>query len=287
MEVSYRAMRADEVPEVEALYKLAFGTEFQLSDPTAFRGDAGLVYTRYRAYPDGCLVGIVDGEVIGFCVVNRLGSVGVLGPVCVHPRAWNQGIARELVRRGVARIDAWGCAVAGLFTNPASPRHMRLYQSFGFWPRHLTVVMRGDSVMPEPSQAYESLATSSRSRPALLADARLLTGTAFRGLDLGREIESVLDLGFGDVLFRYDRDRLVGVAVCHYGKLSEGGSGALFIKFAQVAGGEGAQESLRQLVLACAAHARRVGVAKILVGVNTARHDAYRVLLELGRRSEF
>ena len=45
MEISDRAMRADQVPQVEALYKLAFRTEFQLSDPTAIRGDAGLVYT--------------------------------------------------------------------------------------------------------------------------------------------------------------------------------------------------------------------------------------------------
>lgn len=282
MSLRFRPMLESEIPAVERIYKLAFGTEFKLDDPMTFRGDAGLVYSRYPAYPDGCIVAEDEaGTLVGFCVTNRLGSVGVLGPVCVLPQFWNRGIARELVGRGVERIDAWGCKVAGLFTNPASPRHMRLYQGFGFWPRGLTVVMRGPTAMPLPALMFESAAR--RPRAELLDDARMFTGLAYPGLDFGAEMNVVLDRGFGDVLVRYDQGRIAGLAICHFGRLSEAGTAALFIKYAQVRDAD----SLRELVRACAARAARAGLPGVLAGVNTARHHAYRVMLELGFRSEF
>lgn len=284
--LQFRPMTADEVPAVERIYKLAFGTEFKLDDPLTFRGDAGLVYSRYPAYPDGCIVAVDrDGALVGFAVANRLGTVGVLGPVCVLPSHWNRGIARELCARAVEKIDAWGCRVAGLFTNPASPRHMRLYQGFGFWPRALTVVMRGAATMPLPAHAYQS--ASRLPRAELLAAAGELTGSAYAGLDLGAEIAVVLERGFGDVLVRTEAGRLAGLAICHFGKLSEAGTAALFVKYAQVRAGAEAAAALRELVRACAARASRAGLPSVLAGVNTGRHHAYRVMLELGFRSEF
>jgi hypothetical protein len=35
----------------------------------------------------------------------------------------------------------WGVQHAGLFTFAHSPKHITLYQKFGFWPRFLTAVM--------------------------------------------------------------------------------------------------------------------------------------------------
>jgi hypothetical protein len=32
----------------------------------------------------------------------------------------------------------WGVRQAGLFTFPHSPKHLGLYQKFGFWPQYLT-----------------------------------------------------------------------------------------------------------------------------------------------------
>ncbi len=38
-------------------------------------------------------------------------------------------------------FEKWGVREAGLFTFAHSPKHIGLYQKFGFWPRFLTAVM--------------------------------------------------------------------------------------------------------------------------------------------------
>lgn len=286
-EVCLRSMEAADVPAADVVFKLAFGKEFGLPDPMAFRGDAGLVRNRFLMYPEGCVVAERGGRVVGFSIVSRWGSVGVFGPVCVHPDHWNRGLARRLVGESVARFDAWGCRAAGLFTNPGSPRHLRLYQAFGFWPRHLTLVMARGTAGVDPAPDYASLAASPGERAGLIEEAKEISTAAFAGLDLGREIESVVELGYGDTLLLREGGRLAGFAVCHYGKGSEGGSAALYVKVAQIRPGAGARAAFLRLLQACKSHAARLGFARILAGVNTGRHDAYRTMLDYGFRSEF
>jgi hypothetical protein len=38
-------------------------------------------------------------------------------------------------------FDQWQLRQAGLFTFAHSPKHIGLYQKFGFWPQHLTPLM--------------------------------------------------------------------------------------------------------------------------------------------------
>lgn len=277
-----RPMHAGEVDDADRVMRLAFGTEFGLPDPMKFRGDAGMVRNRFAMYPDGCTVAELDGRIVAFGIASRWGSLGVVGPICVLPDYWNRGIARQVVARTLARIEAWGCKAAGLFTNPSSPRHLRLYQAFGFWPRSLTLVMARDTG-GAPAPAYESLARTSRPRERVLRDAAALCDGAFPGLDLGTELQAVVDQRLGDTLLLYDGDRLEAFAVCHYGAGSEGGSEALFVKFAQAS----SERWLASLLDACAERARQLGARRVVAGVNTARHRAYRLLLGAGFRSEF
>jgi hypothetical protein len=75
-----------------------------------------------------------------------------------------------------------------------------------------------------------------------------------------------------------------GLAVCHLGA-GEAGSGTCFIKFAAVASGTRAGERFERLLDACEALAAARGLDRIVTGINTARHDAYRRLLARGYRS--
>src|SRR4051812_25314439 len=100
-DVRIRPMEIADVSAADTLFKLAFGKEFGLPDPMAFRGDAGVVQNRFLMYPEGCIVSESGGRTIGFSIVNRWGSVGVFGPVCVHPDYWNRGVARLLVGESV------------------------------------------------------------------------------------------------------------------------------------------------------------------------------------------
>ncbi len=319
-----RLMQPADLPAADRILRLSFGTELGLADPMTFRGDSGIVVNRYQMYPEASFVAEHEGQVAGFGIASHWGSVGVVGPICVLPTHWGNGIARALVTRVVGAIDAWGCGAAGLFTNPLSPRHMRLYQDFGFWPRGLVVVLaRSAQSIEVPRAPWHWLGGGDRG--SLLDEVRALSAQAFPGLDLSREIAGVLDHHHGDLVTCHEDGQLTGLAVCHFGAGSEGGSRNLFIKYAQVlaaptlgdmsrsvptlgnptlessvlgsatadrirpypATDQPALERLQDLVRACAERARAVHAERVVLGIDTSRHPAYRALIEMGFRSEF
>lgn len=282
--ISIRAMRESDVAAADRLFRLAFGTWFQVPDPTQFRGNAGLLDLRLRNYPDGGVVAEADGALIGLSFASCWGSLGVLGPVAVHPDHWRHGIARKLLPPTLEIFQRWGCRLAGLFTFPNSATHLRLYQDFGFWPRHLTPVV-AKPVAADASDGGALSLAAARDRKSLIASCGELTNAVFPGLDLGREIAGLLDARLGDVLAQAEGSRVEGFAICHTGAGSEGGSQGCYVKFALVRPGPGAAEKLARLVSACEAFAHRSGVAQISAGAPTGRHGAYRLLVERGYRT--
>jgi hypothetical protein len=51
--------------------------------------------TRKKTYVCGlCLEPEVNGELVGSNFMANWGSVGVLGPLTVHPDLWNKGVAK-------------------------------------------------------------------------------------------------------------------------------------------------------------------------------------------------
>ncbi len=282
-DVTLRAMEERDLEAVDRVFRLAFGTFFQLPEPMNFRGDGGLVRPRWRMYRDGGVVAERDGAIIGLCFASRWGSLGVLGPVGVHPAHWKHGIARLLVPATLDIFARWDCRMAGLFTFPQSASHLRLYQTFGFWPRSLTPVMVKPVTGPHRIAAA-TLLSQAPDRVALVAACRALTDSIYAGLDLTREIESVLADALGDVVMLRGGSDVDGFAICHAGAGSEGGSNACYLKFAAVRSGSDAPDRLSRLVLACEDFAHGRGIGLVTAGVNTARHGAYRLLVEAGFR---
>ena len=64
-----------------------------------------------------------------------------------------------------------------------------------------------------------------------------------------------------------------------------GGSGAVYVKFAAVRPGPGAEERFARLVTGCEAYAAARGAGAVHVGVNTARRGAHRLLTDRGYRA--
>ena len=283
--VVVRKMRNEDVPVAEKIFRLAFGSEFGLADPMSFRGDAGVVAFRHTIYPDGGVVAEVEGNVTGFSIASRWGLVGFVGPVCVHPEYWGRGIARQLVRDSIAQLDRWGCQATGLFTNPSSPRHLRLYQEFGFWPRGLTVVMSRTTTDTPHMVADITLRDQLEALDEYVARARRASDRVKPGLDLSIEIDGVVRQGKGDVLFLSTPDG-DDFAICHFGTGSEGASDLFYVKYAQVTPGDNAAARFLRLMNACVSHASRLGFSKVTVGVNTRQNGAYRTLLDVGFRAD-
>lgn len=133
-EIDIRQMTESDLHEADTIMKLAFGTVIGLPESVSFIGDADIVHTRYHADPSAALVAVIDDKIVGSNFLLDWGSVGVFGPLSVHPKLWDKGVARKLLRETMNIFSKWNIKHAGLFTFAQSAKHVRLYQKFGFWP---------------------------------------------------------------------------------------------------------------------------------------------------------
>lgn len=288
-EAVVRGLRADELDVADAVLRRAFGTHLGLADPMTFMGDGDYVRTRWQAAPDLALAAEVDGTLVGTNFVTCWGSVGFFGPLSVEPAWWGRGVARALLEATLPLFEAHGVQHRGLFTFGQSPKHVSLYQAYGFLPRYLTAILaKGVEPGAGGDSAGEWTTASAEGATGEVVDqAAELTGAILDGLDVRREIEAVADQGLGDTVLVPDpAGGLAGFAVCHAGAGTEAGSGRCYVKFAAVRPGDGAAERLDRLVGAYEAYAAGRDVSWVSVGVSTARRGAYRALLQQGYRPE-
>lgn len=279
--ISIRGLRQDELGEADRIVRLAFGTFLGLTNPLDFMGDADYVRTRWTADPDLALAAEVDGRLVGTNFITRWGSVGFFGPLTVEPSLWNQGVARALLDETMPVFDRLGAKRLGLFTFAQSPKHVSLYQSYGFSPRFLTAILRKPVGAPRGQwTCFSELADADVG----LAAAAAVTGSVLEGLDVRREIEATLVQDLGDTVLVRDGGEVVALAVCHVGPGTEAGSDTCYVKFAAARSGDAAEGRFARLLDACEGFAASRGVATIIAGVNTGRRAAYRALLDRGYR---
>jgi GNAT superfamily N-acetyltransferase len=286
LQVTVRPLREDELDAADHIVRLAFGTFLGLPDPLSFMGDGDHTRTRWRTDPAIPVAAEVNGELAGTNFITNWGSVGFFGPLSVHPKYWNAGVAQHLLRATVERFDAWGVTHAGLCTFPHSTKHIHLYQKFDFWPRYLTPVMGKDVGPVAPAMRWSRYSEAPEAeRASLLADCRQVTGASYPGLDLAVEIGEVERQRLGDTVLLWDGDTLAGLAICHTGPGTEAGSGICYVKFGAVFPGAGAGERFSALLEACESFATSAGQSHLVGGVNQSHHDAYRRMLARGFRA--
>lgn len=286
--VTVRVLGEADVPDADRIFRLAFGTFLRLPDPMAFAGDADYVGTRRRASPESAFAAERDGVLIGSNFALRWGSVGFFGPLSVHPRHWDGGIAHALLAPVMDCFATWQTTLTGLFTFAESPKHVHLYEKFGFQARLLTAIMGKTPAAPRVPVAWTAWSTvPATERPALAAECAALTGALWPGLDVGAEVAAVDALGLGETLLVRDDGRLAGLALCHVGAGSEAGSATAYLKFAAAAPGPDAARDFDRLLDACEGFARASGLASVVAGVNLGRRAARRALVARGFRTLF
>ena len=281
-----RPMEARDAEAADRVHRLAFGTFFGLPDPSKFRGDAEVVRTRLRADPATAVVADLDGEVVASGLGMDWGSVFIVGPITVRPDLWSRGIARTLMAAMDELIAARPVTLAALFTHPASTRHIRLYESFGYTTQFLTAVMskpvEASKRAVVPHDLYSSLSPAAQT--AALAGCRRVSKAVYRRLDLGREIQAAAAQGIGETVLLHSDGEIGGFAVCHAGAGSEAGSKRLFVKFACVR--PGAADDFERLLDACEALAAAKGAERIIAGTNAGRRVAYQTMQRRGYRAD-
>jgi GNAT superfamily N-acetyltransferase len=285
MNLVIRPLQAADVSAADRIFGQAFAQFLGMADPRDFVRDRALIATRWRADPGAPRGAFVDGTLVGSCVITRWGSFGFIGPVCARPDFWDKGVAKQLVAAAVAFLDQTGIRQSALFTFAGSRKHIALYQKFGFWPQYLTPVMTKGVVATGSAAEWSRFsALSPAARRRCLEQCGEITDRIFPGLNLATEIRSIADQRLGETILVHDDGGLAGFACCHLGAGSEAGSGAALVKFAAMRPDDSAAETFARVLDACESLAAEAGCETLVVGVNAARHQAYRPMIDRGFR---
>ncbi|TLX92835.1 MAG: GNAT family N-acetyltransferase [Thaumarchaeota archaeon] len=298
MECDIRSLKEAELGEADRVARLSFGTFLGLADPMSFFGDADYIRTRFRADPSLSLAAEEDGDFVGSNFIANWGSVGVFGPLTVHPDFWDNGIAKRLLDKTMEIFERLKTKHIGIFTFSNSPKHVHLYQKYDFWPRFLTAVMsktiKSEYAMKDGQEmiSWTKYSDMQKERPSeILNNCYSLTDSIYDGLDLKVEIQSVANQKLGDTILLTDNksNKLLGLAICHCGPNTEAGSNTCYVKFGSVTASEDRSKSANfdELIECCEIFAASQGLSKLAAGVNIGNFHAYRKLLSKGFRTEF
>lgn len=285
LDISVAPLQEIDLAATDRIFRLAFSTFLGLPDPLAFHAGSEIVRARWLADPSGALGAKLKGELIGTNFVTNWGSVGFFGPLSVRPDYWDKGIGQCLLEATMDLFAGWGTRHAGLFTFAQSPKHIALYQKFGFWPRYLTADMYRpvrSTLDPPRFSCYSELTENERVES--LQACRRLTSAIFDGLDVSREIHALHKQKLGDTVLLWEEAGLAAFAVCQCGEGTEAGPGTCYIKFGAVRPGPGARQIFDRMFEAAESLAARRSLSRLVAGVNLGRHAAYRRMLATGFR---
>ena len=282
-----RTLEASDLEEANQILRLAFGTYLNVAHPESMFPGRDLIGTRWRANSSSGLGAEHAGKLIATSFAANWGAFGFFGPITVLPEYWDRQVGQALLGPMMELFEAWGIQHRGLFTFPQSPKHIHLYEKYGFRAGHLTPIMK-KTLSGRPAANFERLSALPDFEQASRIDAcRSLTGELLEGLDLTRELRAVVSHHLGDVCLIYgDRD-LLGFAVCHCGADTEAGDGVCYVKFGAVRTTDRSRSDFSRLLTACEAVAHDAGLGQLTLGMNMGRRRAYEHLRESGFQTEF
>ena len=278
-----------DVNEAARIFRLAFGTDRGLPDPMRVFGDRDFLITRWRANHGNAFGAYLNGKLVGSNIVSHWGTFGLFGPLSVHPDLWNKGIGSKLLENTMKRFSEWGTTHQGLCTAPESPKHIALYEKFGFSARYLTPIMtkkvgKALEAGQSDSGTFSGL-TTNREKDQAIRETRELASKLHPGLDLADEIRAGEALKIGETVFVREDSRMSGFAVCQHGAGTEGGSGNCYVKFAAAMPGAASEGHFDNLISAIEGYALLKGLNTIEAGVNMGRKEAYKRTLNHGFRA--
>jgi len=282
--ISIAPLERDDLPAADRVFRLAFGTQYGLSDPLAFAPGSEMVRSRLHAGHVRSFKASRDGELVGSAFLSRWGSLAVFGPLTVDPDAWGLGIGSQLLDACLDVGAEWDVASTGLFTLPDSLKHLGLYRKHGFWPGSLTALTE-KRVAPNAAVLDTLGGLDTDARASAIEECRAVSSMLCDGLDLTGEVECLAEPDVGDVVVLREEGRVAAFALCHVGVASEAVTGSCYVKFAAVRPGAGGVGLLDSLLDACETLAARRGADRLEVGVNLGRRDAADLLGERGHRT--
>ena len=301
--IKFRRVRKGDLSRIREVIEAAYADfyERQLgSRPRQVFGGAQYVHHRWLMEPWGCYVAEEnESKIVGASIAVCWGSVGLFGPLAVLTPFQNQKVAQGLLKATQAFFDENGVTLQGVATYPYSPKHLVLYQKFGYKPKGLVVVTskaldRPDSPAAvarpalKPGLAVRRYSTLEEARKKqVMQKVRRITNGFWRGLDLAKEIEIVDGLTLGDTLLLEKGREVIGFAVCHLPPNSEAPHGSAYVKLLAIDSRHRKPEHLQALLQGVEEMASAGQLQRVVVPAYTYYWTAYQALLERGYHVDF
>ena len=299
--IKIRRVRKGDLSKVRDVIEQAFGDFFERQVGTRPRqvfGGAQYVHHRWLMEPWGCFVAEEgDGKIVGAAVAVMWGTIGLVGPVAVLTSYQNQDIAQQLLTACQEFFDENKATLQGVCTYPYSPKHLILYQKFGYKPKGLVVITGKQldrreivhatkAAKPGPAVRRYSTLEEAKKKQAM-QKIRRMTNAVWRGMDLGKEVEIVDGLTLGDTLLLEKGREVIGFAICHLPPNSEAPQGSAYVKFLAIDSRHKKPEHLHALLGAVEEMAGAALLQRVVVPAYTYYWTAYQALLERGYHVDF
>jgi ribosomal protein S18 acetylase RimI-like enzyme len=256
--IKIRRVRKGDLAKVRDVIEQAFGDFFERQMGTRPRqvfGGSQYVHHRWLMEPWGCFVAEEgDGKIVGAALAVIWGTVGLVGPVAVLTNYQNQDIGQQLLTACQGFFEENKATLEGVATYPNSPKHITLYQKFGYRPKGLVVLAS------KPLDRREIVQATRPPKPGLALGDTLL-------LEKGRDV--------------------IGFAVVHMPGVSEAPHGSAYVKFLAVDSAQRKPEHLHALLAAVEDMAHAAQLQRVVAPIYTYYWTAYQTLLERGYQPDF
>lgn len=282
MSISIRLLKESELSQANHIFRVAFGTFVKSPTPETYGSDLNYM-NRWYTDPQAAFAAEIEGKLVGVNIAINWGSFGLLGPLIVHPEYWERGIGKKLIEPATACFESWNIKQVGFCTFANSPKHLGLYQKFGFYPRFLIAFMSKQAQSyPEPFQGLRYSQLSTLEQTESLKNCYELTDAIYENLDLTSEIAAVNTRNLGDTILLWSNDVLLGFAICHCGENTEAGKDICYVKFAAVRPGVKTEQWFEQLLRECEKFAVEQKLSRLICGMSAERERAYQKMIALG-----
>ena len=279
-----RAANPEEIPALNVVFSDAFTERYRRDGMVGVRvphlNPAVWRYAIEDAAGGAMVWRDARGEIAAFNMVHRSGVEGWMGPLAVRTEYQGSGVGKEVVEQGIAWLKREGATVIGLETMPRTMDNIGFYSGLGFVPGRLTITLTLDAAAAD--RGPELLGRlGARDREDALAEARTLVDRLAPGYDFTREVELTESLALGDTLLVRERDRLVGLALCHTAPLVEGRTREELrvLKLAVVD-----DAALDAMLRALCDFAKRSGTRRVALRVQGEYPGMYRTMVAAGAR---
>jgi ribosomal protein S18 acetylase RimI-like enzyme len=203
-----RQASASDYPLIADLFRDGFGVSGRIP--------ADYVSNLCYSDPEGCFVGEIGGEMVGYATVHRAGTVGYIGNLVVVQAHRRRGYGRKLVDRAKSYLLT-RCDIVGLGVEPRLSDNIRLYKSLGFIETSPSMHVSKDTASSPPGPDGRLILGSDIRDQAskFISDILIWSDEIIPGLDFSWDLQRFITKYPAQILFLVEDGRPRGFLAYH------------------------------------------------------------------------